>query len=129
MGSILCSADNLNFQSYMWMASGCHQGVDGVFLSPKVFQRRVSCAVRSFMGKEEALIESAKSSLLKAVEYDAKKKPNDALRHYMQGIDQLDKAVKLMSLEDSRRTPLYKQIAQYVSRAEQLKDVTKIEVI
>ncbi|KAK5965010.1 hypothetical protein GCK32_003992 [Trichostrongylus colubriformis] len=80
------------------------------------------------MGKEEKLIESAKKSLIKAVDYDKKEKPNDALRHYMEGIDFLDKAVKMMTLDDNRRSPLYKQIAQYVSRAEQLKDATKVEV-
>ncbi|PIO77054.1 MIT domain protein [Teladorsagia circumcincta] len=80
------------------------------------------------MSKEDKLIESAKKSLIKAVDYDKKEKPNDALRYYMDGIDSLDKAVKLMSLDDNRRSPLYKQIAQYVSRAEQLKEATKVEV-
>ncbi|XGW14018.1 hypothetical protein V3C99_000363 [Haemonchus contortus] len=80
------------------------------------------------MSKEDNLIESAKKSLIKAVDYDRKEKPNDALRLYMEGIDYLDKAVKMMSIDDNRRSPLYKQIAQYVSRAEQLKDATKVEV-
>ncbi|VDL81573.1 unnamed protein product [Nippostrongylus brasiliensis] len=73
------------------------------------------------MGNEEKLIETARKSLLKAVDYDTKQKPNDALRCYMEGIDALDKAVKTMSLEDSRRAPLYKQIAQYVGFLEQRK--------
>ncbi|KAL6725977.1 hypothetical protein Aduo_007993 [Ancylostoma duodenale] len=80
------------------------------------------------MSKEEKLIEKAKTSLLDAVKYDKNDKPNDALRNYMKGIDLLDQAVKLMSLDDERRSPLYRQIAQYVTRAEQLKDATKIEV-
>ncbi|EPB65499.1 MIT domain protein, partial [Ancylostoma ceylanicum] len=79
------------------------------------------------MSKEDKLIEKAKTSLLDAVKYDKNDKPNDALRHYMKGVDLLDQAVKLMSLDDERRSPLYRQIAQYVTRAEQLKDATKIE--
>lgn len=46
------------------------------------------------MSKEDKLIEKAKTSLLDAVKYDKNDKPNDALRHYMNGIDLLDQAVK-----------------------------------
>ncbi|VDM69933.1 unnamed protein product [Strongylus vulgaris] len=80
------------------------------------------------MSKEDKLIGEAKIALVSAVNYDKNDKPNDALRDYMIGIDLLDQAVKAMSLNDERRKPLFKQIAQYVTRAEQLKDATKIEV-
>ncbi|KAK5984957.1 hypothetical protein GCK32_012634 [Trichostrongylus colubriformis] len=46
------------------------------------------------MSKEEKLSESAKKSLIIAVDYDKKEKPKDALQYYMEGIDFLDKAVK-----------------------------------
>ncbi|KJH43219.1 MIT domain protein [Dictyocaulus viviparus] len=89
------------------------------------------------MSNEEKYIEEAKNLLVKAVSYDKNEKPNDALRYYMLGIEKLDKAVKspafqdisrCMASDDCRKGPLYKQIAQYISRAELLKAATKIEV-
>uniref|UniRef100_A0A1I7XCP8 MIT domain-containing protein n=1 Tax=Heterorhabditis bacteriophora TaxID=37862 RepID=A0A1I7XCP8_HETBA len=80
------------------------------------------------MGETDELIESARPILIEAVNLDLANQSNDALNKYMEGINKLDRAIKLLKRDDSRREALYKQISQYITRAENLKSKTKIKV-
>ncbi|PAV58844.1 hypothetical protein WR25_08851 [Diploscapter pachys] len=76
----------------------------------------------------DEIVEQAKPDLIEAVQLDQAGNKNDALQKYMQGISTLMGALNLLDNNDSQRDKLRQQINRYMSRAEELKNDTKIEI-